>query len=136
MKHDTRLANDLIIRSLIAKVAKLEARLEELAAQITTPKPKKTRPKRRRIRVLVTTPEQVRIATPLLEAAARINGTTVAEMCGPRGDKRACLGRAEAAHDCCAAGIPLIITARILGNRDRKTISDLINGHKRRMGIQ
>lgn len=133
MKHDPHLANDLIIKSLIAKIEKLDAKVAGLEAEFTALRRSKKRPKPRRS--IWITPGQVQTATPILEAAARINGTTVAEICGSRGDKRAILGRAEAAHDCHAAGLSPVSIGRILGNRNESSIRHLIARHKDRMGI-
>ena len=136
MKHEPFLANDLIYRSMLAKIEKREARVATLEANSTALKAKKTRRKPQSPRRSGTTPEVAAIVAPIVDSAARLNGTTVAEIYGDRGSKRACLARAEAAYNCQRAGLSSPVIGRALGNRDHSTVLHLIGRHKDRMGIK
>ncbi len=129
MKHDPHLANDLIIRSLEAQVARLTARLDAVEAKLArVPRPRRTAPGVDRA-----TADK---AAPLLQVAAVLHGCTVAEIVGPRGPVRACKARAKAAYDCQRAGLSSTKIGRVLGGRDHSTVLHLIGRHKDRMGIK
>jgi len=128
VKHDPHLANDLILRSLEAKIAKLEARVAALEA-----KRKNNRPRAKTARP---SPSDAIKAAPILDRAARMNGCTVAEICGSRGTKRAILARAEAAFECRRVGLTSTATGLILGGRDHTTVLRLIARHKERLGME
>lgn len=130
MKHDPRLADDLIIKSLEAKLAKMEARLARLEAM-----PPRA-PVRTRVVARSASPSDAAKAAPILDRAARLHGCTVAEICGPRGSKRAILARSEAAYECQRAGLSSTITGLVLGGRDHSTALYLSGRHKARMGIE
>jgi chromosomal replication initiation ATPase DnaA len=136
MKHDPMLANDLIIRSLLAKIEKLEARTGKLEAEVTTLRRSKTRRKPQSARRSGTTPKVAAIVAPIVEQAAKLNGTTVAEIYGDRGSRRACLARAEACYECRRAGLSSPVIGRAIGNRDHSNVLRLIGRHKDRMGIK
>lgn len=131
MKHDPHLANDLVLQSLLSKIARLEARVQELEDRAEA----KEHRARRRVKASVT-PAQAAIIDPILDRAARMNGCRVAEITGSRGSKRACWARAEAAFDCHKAGLSSTVIGRALGDREHSTILTLIGRHKDRMGIK
>lgn len=118
MRHDPHLANDLIIRSLQAKLAKLEARVRALEGQAR-------RRRQARASSKPPTPEEAEKAAPILDRAARMYGCTVEQICGARGPRRLILPRAQAAHDCLVAGLSSVATGRVLGGRDHTTILNL-----------
>ena len=130
MKHDPHLANDLVVQSLIAQIAKLTARVDALEAGL------KVRNRRVRRRGASMTQKQAAILKPILESAARMNGCTVAEICGSRGSKRAILGRSEACFEAQRAGLSIAEIGRGIGDRGKWTVSHLIARHKARMGIK
>lgn len=130
MKHDPYLANDLVMQSLISKIAKLTARVEALEA-----KGKSSNRITRRRRGVSITQKQTAIMAPILESAAKMNGCTVAEICGSRGSRRAILGRAEACYEGQRAGLSHGEIGRVIGARCADTVSHLIGRHKTRMGI-
>lgn len=127
MKHDPHLANDLVLQSLLSKIAKLEARVAALEAG----------PGERRKRATSEPPSPIDAlkAAPILDRAARMNGCTVAEICGTRGSKRAILARSEAAHECLKVGLSSAATGRVLGGRDHSTVLHLAARHKERLGL-
>lgn len=129
MKHDAYLANNLFMQSMLAKIAKLEARVAALEAR---PKVRQLRPRPK----ASLKEADARIATAILERAARIGGTTVAQICGSRGDKRVITARAEAAYECRKAGLSGTVTGLALGGRDVSTVLNLEKRHRARMGIQ
>lgn len=130
MKHDPRLANDLVIQSLVLKIERLTARVEALEAQ-----PRKAIVRTRVVARSAPAADAAK-AAPILDRAARMHGCTVAEICGPRGAKRAILARAEAAYECHRAGLSSTATGLVLGGRDHSTALHLISRHKERMGIE
>lgn len=130
MKHDPFLANDLVVQSLVAQIAKLTARVDALEAKC-----KASNRRARRRGAASMTEWQTAIMAPILESAARMNGCTVAEICGSRGSKRAILGRAEACYEGQRAGLSYSEIGRVIGDRSVDTVSHLIGRHKTRMGI-
>lgn len=127
MKHDPRLANDLVIQSLLLKIERLTARVEALEAQ-----PRKELVRTRLVRRCASSADAAK-AAPILDRAARLHGCTVAEICGPRGTKRAILARSEAAYECQRAGLSSVAIGLVLGGRDHSTALHLISRHKERM---
>ncbi len=130
MKHYPHLANDLVIQSLILKIERLTARVEALESQ-----PRKAAV-RTRVVARSAKPAEAAKASPIIERAARLHGCTVAEICGPRGSKRAILARSEAAYECQRAGLSSVATGLVLGGRDHSTALHLIARHKERLGIE
>jgi chromosomal replication initiation ATPase DnaA len=128
MKHEPYLANDLIIRSLEAKVEKMAAEITALKRLVgKLAKVRKATPP---------SPDEALKAAPILDRAARMHGCTVAEICGSRGSKRTILARAEAAHECQRAGISSVATGRVLGGRNHSTVLHLAARHRERLGIE
>ena len=128
MKHDPRLANDLVVQSLILKIERLTARVAALEAG--------AKARKKRAAAKPPPPMEAIKAAPLIERAARMNGCTVAQICGARGSKRAVLARAEASYECQRAGLSSVSTGRILGGRDHSSVLRLIKRHKERLGIE
>ena len=129
MKHDPLLANDLIIRSLEAKIAKLSERVSKLESRRAQ--------RRRQPRTCrAPDPNAAAIAQPILDRAARLHGCTVAEICGSRGGRRVILARAQAAYECWRAGLSSVQTGLVIGGRDHTTILNLHKRHKERLGIE
>lgn len=128
MNHTSHLANDLIIRSLLSKIEKLSDRVAKLEKQ----RQPSSRPSRH-FSAMPVPPDQAAAASKILDRAARINGTTIMQICGSRGNRRVCLARAEAAYECQRAGLSSPVIGRVLGNRDHSTILHLIGRHKVRL---
>lgn len=129
MKHEPILANDLIIRSLEAKIAKLAERVAKLESR--RPQGRK-QPRTSR----APDPKSAIVAQPILNRAAEVHGCTVAEICGSRGGRRVILARAEAAYECGRAGLSSVQTGLVIGGRDHTTILNLHKRHKERLGIE
>jgi chromosomal replication initiation ATPase DnaA len=129
LKHDPLLANQLIIRSLEAKIAKLTERVAKLESR-------RPRGRRQPRTSRAPDPASARVARPILDRAAYLHGCTVAEICGSRGGRRVILARAEAAYECGQAGLSSVQTGLVIGGRDHTTILNLHRRHKERLGIE
>jgi chromosomal replication initiation ATPase DnaA len=129
MKYDPTLAHSVLIRSLEAKLEKLEARVRALESRR---KPGKTQPRT----VRQPDPATVSIARPIIDRAARMHGCSADEICGSRGARRVIRARAQAAYECGQAGLSSVQTGLAIGGRDHTTILNLHKRHKERLGIE
>jgi chromosomal replication initiation ATPase DnaA len=128
MKHDPHLANSLIIRSLEAKIDKLEARILRLEGGYV--RRRSARPQRGLTRT------EAAFVAPILDRAAKMSGCTVAEICGARGSVRACRARFEAAHEMQRGGLSSVVIGIALGGRDHTSVLHMVKRHKERLGIE
>jgi hypothetical protein len=126
VRHDTYLANDLIIRSL-------EAKIERLTAQVAALEKWRNRAKRVKVKARAPDADVMIKVAPILDRAARMNGCTVAEIVGKCGTKRSSRGRDEVAYECGRLGLTLTLTGGILGGRGRSAVVAMRDRHKARM---
>ncbi len=133
MKHDPRLANDLVLQSLLLKITKLEARVATLEAIKTTPLKKAVRHKR------PTEPRALaayNAMLPRIKAVAEAHRLDLVHLLGP--DRRRFIvdARAEAAFVCHCKGFSSTDIGLALGGRDHTTALALIRRHERLGGAK
>lgn len=122
MKHDIALANDLVVRSLLAKIERLEARLHRLE----NPPPKQiVRPRAQADRGQSDDPAFARL-TAICRPFARLHGVTVSAMRGRDRSPHIRTARNEAVAACVAAGFSTPVVGRFFDGRDHATILHLI----------
>lgn len=129
MNHDQRLANDLVVRSLMAKIERLEARI---AALETARRPYRCRAQRAK-------PDQDADAfaalTGICQPIAAAHGIDLFDLRGREIAPPRLKARAQAMTACLDAGFTLKLVGRFFDGRDHTTILHLIGRRTRRKGI-
>lgn len=134
MKHDPHLANDLIIKSLVAKIDKLTARVEALEQR------ERDREAIRKVtsRVAVEVPQTLKAEISMAEicaTVAHVHGLPKARMkakFGPRYETDARSEFCSIAHD---QGFSYPMIGKFLGGRDHTSVMHLVLRHKRKAGL-
>lgn len=135
MKHDPHLANDLVIKSLVAKIDKLTARVEALEAERPKRRPhlkaRKAQPSRED-KDAAAFAAMRRICLPIADAhhldLSELRGR---EMAAPR-----ITARSKAMRECRAAGISASAVGRYFDGRDHTTVLHLVRRLEERLGTE
>lgn len=138
MKHEPFLANDLIYRSLLAKIEKLTARVEALEG---APKPARRKPKRPPNRkAQQQRPERDAVAfagmTPICQAIADRYRLDLLDLRGREVADPRFVARGEAMYACSQAGFSTPVIGRYFDGRDHTSVLHLIKQHKERINPQ
>ena len=128
------LANDLIIRSLIAKIEKLTLRVEALEGARRKPK----RPPNRKAQQQRPERDAVAFAemTPICQAVADRYRLDLLDLRGREVADPRFLARGEAMYACSQAGFSTHVIGRYFDGRDHTSVLYLIARHKARINQQ
>lgn len=128
MKHDLHLANDLVIRSLMAKLAKLEERIARLERK-RSPRPVVVKAQRDRGEVDAEPFARMgKICAPI----AKAYGVSLADIRGRGRDTCIQAARKVAVQSCVGAGLSTPVVGRFFDWRDHATILHLCGRREKR----